>query len=105
MTDNDPSRIIDVEIGRLNAAVREALRGLGVATDPEPCDGDSVIVIERSPDGGMTVVPAGASVTVSEEILSLCWSVVAGTSIVGRVSVRARRGMDGPGFVAIEAPT
>ena len=104
MGQEDEERMIDVENGRLNVLLREILADLGVATSEVHHDGDTIIDIERRADGRMQLLgtePGGATPAEVEDMLPVCWWVVAGTNVVGTVSVRMRHGGNGPEFVAV----
>lgn len=96
---------VDVENGRLSAALREVLAELGVATSTETAPDDLTVVIVRDADGRMTVENPGSNPRGSiDDLVPVCWSVAAGANLTGRISVRVRRGDNGPVFVSVEAP-
>lgn len=88
MNSNHRPESIDVETGRLNAALREVLTDLNVKTSDERRSTDAIITVTRTPDGMMSV--NSPDVTANATLESLSRMIVAGANIVGDVQVRAR---------------
>lgn len=100
---DDAPHSIHVERGRLNSTLRDALRELGVVTSTTESPDDVMITIVRDIDGRMTLDTTRHFTTGAiDDLLPLCWSVVAGANLTGRIAVRVRRGDHGPVFVSVE---
>ena len=95
---------VEVENGRLNATLREALSELGVMTSHVESPEDVMVVLVRGDDGRIMLdgaaTPVGGPI---DDLLPLCWSVAGGANLSGRITVRVRRGDHGPVFVSVEA--
>ena len=85
---------VPVEDGRVSSVLREILQALGVMTSTDERDDDIIVTVERQVDGKMMLVP-GTPVPGDSAVLRLCWSVVAGTNIVGIVRLRVRQDTSG----------
>lgn len=92
---------INVEDGRLTAALHEILTVLGVSTSTERTTADTIVTIERDESGTMRFIDGSG--TSRRDLLLLSWSLVAGANVVGRVNVRVRDADNGPVFVSLES--
>jgi len=96
---------VTVESGRLNATVREVLKGLSVATSDRESDLDVVLDLERSHDGTLLLaglVDPRLDAVLFDPAFRLCSMVVAGTNVIGRASVRIRFEDGQPVFISME---
>ncbi len=94
---------INVETGRLNLALRDVLTELRVRTSVESHPSDTVITINRTPEGDMSCasLPPEGACHHDPRLVSLSYMVAAGINAVGNVSVRLRLEDEEAVFVSV----
>jgi hypothetical protein len=104
MSANQFPDAIPIEIGRINSALREILTELGLDSSTQESTLDRVVVVKRDEGGLLETVdtgPPNISLEASQELDRFCRMIVAGTNLVGSVSIRARVEDSRPIFVRL----
>lgn len=98
MTDN-----IEVEVGRINLVLREALEHAGVESSTVAGGADMVATIQRDADGRIQFVDITHETNTDDsDLLGLCRSIIDGSNLVGSFKVRVRRSELKLVFVSLE---